>query len=80
MGVSFHKIGVMKSSTKEERQEISIEISIIVLHNKDTTTKKVVGGSKNVGNRLPKIGSLFPPELTMELYKYSMLNTNKFHQ
>ena len=39
MGVSFHKIGVMKSSTKEERQKISIEISIIVLHNKDTTTK-----------------------------------------
>jgi hypothetical protein len=39
VGVSFHKIGVMKSSTKEERQEISIEISIIVLHIKDTTTK-----------------------------------------
>ena len=39
VGVSFHKKGVMKSSTKEERQKISIEISIIVLHNKDTTTK-----------------------------------------
>ncbi|SVE51978.1 uncharacterized protein METZ01_LOCUS504832, partial [marine metagenome] len=28
-----------------------------------------------VGNRLPKIGSLFPPKSTMEHYKYSMLNT-----
>jgi len=26
-------------------------------------------------NRLPKIGCLFPPKSTMELYKYSMLNT-----
>ena len=39
-----------------------------------------IGVSKNVGKRLPKIGSLFSPELTMQLYKYSMLNTNKFHQ
>jgi hypothetical protein len=35
----------------------------------------VVIGSKNVGNRLPKIGSLFPAKSTMEPYKYSMLNT-----
>jgi len=40
----------------------------------------VVSSSKNVGNRLPKIGSLFPAKSTMELYKYSMLNTKTSNQ
>jgi hypothetical protein len=31
--------------------------------------------SKNGEPGIPKIGSLFSPKSTMELYKYSMLNT-----
>jgi hypothetical protein len=34
----------------------------------------VVGGSKNGEPDIPKIGCLFPPKSTMELYKYSMWN------
>ena len=34
----------------------------------------MVGGSKNGEPGIPKIGCLFPPKSTMELYKYSMWN------